>query len=299
MKPVPLISYFLRPKHPIRPAQRAAFTLVELLVVIGIIALLVGILVPVIVYARKQSYVTRTKLDIRTIEAALDAYKQDCGDIPRWPTNIGSGGVIGSQLLGRALLSPGSIAEDGADGFGFRMRPQSAASPQGKVYGPYLPPGKFQLNPSGTTDSGGYQILDRNGTPFLYLPHATTQVDVYSSTVMAFDFQNASYTSQPIYAQAPSDAALFAPGAPNASQEAYHRVQMILGDTYLNGYIVAGETPVSTTAPFLIWAAGVDGKFGFPTVTANVASSSPAQASKAYLQHCDDILNVPWAMQQQ
>jgi prepilin-type N-terminal cleavage/methylation domain-containing protein len=66
-------------------AERRAFTLIELLVVIGVIAVLVGILFPVINRAYKSSQITAMKFNFHTIADALEAYKQDFGDYPRNP----------------------------------------------------------------------------------------------------------------------------------------------------------------------------------------------------------------------
>jgi prepilin-type N-terminal cleavage/methylation domain-containing protein len=55
----------------------AAFTLVELLVVIGIIAVLLAILVPVVSNVRKQAYTTSTASRMTQISGAIQSYYMD------------------------------------------------------------------------------------------------------------------------------------------------------------------------------------------------------------------------------
>ena len=79
---------------PIRSRTQRAFTLVELLVVIGIIALLVAILLPALNKARKQAAGTQCMSNMRQILTATLMYSNEnkgylpytnWGDGPTWP----------------------------------------------------------------------------------------------------------------------------------------------------------------------------------------------------------------------
>ncbi|MHC4440785.1 MAG: type II secretion system protein, partial [Planctomycetota bacterium] len=60
--------------------MKRAFTLIELLVVTAIIALLLGILLPVISRARLQAKVVTVNAELREIGMALEAYSFDNSD---------------------------------------------------------------------------------------------------------------------------------------------------------------------------------------------------------------------------
>src|SRR3954465_2275145 len=59
-------------------AARRAFTLVELLVVIGIIALLISVLLPALNKARKASRTTACMSNLRQLAMAEIQYNMDC-----------------------------------------------------------------------------------------------------------------------------------------------------------------------------------------------------------------------------
>ncbi len=66
--------------------KRAAFTLIELLIVVAIIAILAAIAVPNFLEAQTRSKVSRCKADMRSITTALEAYYVDYNRYPNDPT---------------------------------------------------------------------------------------------------------------------------------------------------------------------------------------------------------------------
>ena len=65
-----------------RPPRRSAFTLVELLVVIGVIVTLMGLLIPAVSYAKEKAKRTKTVNLLSQIQAACSAYKNENGIYP-------------------------------------------------------------------------------------------------------------------------------------------------------------------------------------------------------------------------
>ena len=87
--------------------RRSAFTLIELLTVVGIIGLLVGILLPSLSAARTQARKAKVKAQISAIEKALEAFTNDVGDYPesaKKPDPID----VKIDPLGRTVDHPGN-----------------------------------------------------------------------------------------------------------------------------------------------------------------------------------------------
>ena len=61
---------------------RAAFTLMELLVVLAVIGLLIGLLLPALMGARERAKITRARSEVQTLQQAWLAYWNTYG---RWP----------------------------------------------------------------------------------------------------------------------------------------------------------------------------------------------------------------------
>jgi type II secretory pathway pseudopilin PulG len=103
------------------------FTLVELLVVVGVIVLLVGVLVPLVGRAYRQGNRARSTADLQAIATALEAYRQDFGDYPRLglvhrdavaPNSLNNiRRNVGAAVLGKALVGPGEQARFNTPGY--------------------------------------------------------------------------------------------------------------------------------------------------------------------------------------
>lgn len=90
--------------------KRSGLTVIEILVVVGIIAILVGLLLPAVRKVQRMAKETKQKAQFTTIELGLAAFKQDYGDYPSssWydPSVPGRTGqtYCGAQKLAEALL---------------------------------------------------------------------------------------------------------------------------------------------------------------------------------------------------
>jgi len=71
--------------------HRSAFTLIELLIVVAIIAILAAIAVPNFLEAQTRSKISRVKSDMRTINTALESYRVDSNKYPAAMEAFGPG----------------------------------------------------------------------------------------------------------------------------------------------------------------------------------------------------------------
>ena len=69
--------------HISRRSSRRAFSLIELLVVVAVIAILAGLVLQTAGYVQKRGATARAEAEIKALEAALESYKADMGDYPR------------------------------------------------------------------------------------------------------------------------------------------------------------------------------------------------------------------------
>src|SRR5437763_14282588 len=65
------------------PATTAAFTLIELIVVIAIIVILAGLILSTVGYVQKKGARSRAETEIAAMSAACESYKADNGVYPR------------------------------------------------------------------------------------------------------------------------------------------------------------------------------------------------------------------------
>jgi prepilin-type N-terminal cleavage/methylation domain-containing protein len=252
--------------------KRGGFTLVEMLAVIGIIVLLVGILLPTIMSARRNAEKNAVRMELHTIALALDAYKADFGDYPRPPNDKRKYRVLAWALIGPydttggpvdPLNSPKQIM-DGADGPGFRTVWDPTVKKGGKVWGPYLAPEKFRVAttannldfPTKPPDLR-WDILDRYGSPIEYFPrwrNYQTGMNLFGTTIPtppatpngAYDFQQQWQTDP---TQTPSGAL-----SPNP-QTAVNYLRKALGDDNLDD-VINNKESIQDTPPFLLLSRG-------------------------------------------
>lgn len=228
-------------RRPLRAIHRA-FTLIEMLVVMGIILLLIALLLPAVERAYRDSVRTTMAADLQVISQAIDNYRSTFGNYPQQLNGNG-----GAAILCWSLIAPGPATADGADGPGFRVR-----GTQGTVYGPYLSLDRFHVSAATTSAV----IYDRYDHPILYFV-AHRSISPTTSFVGAAGYYH--YTDSNTITG-------------TLTQKVF---QYRLGDSNLptNGVIDPGEVPILT--PYILWSAGPDGAYGPQTDT----STAPARTT--------------------
>lgn len=119
--------------------KKHAFTLVELLTVLAIIAMLVGLLIPSLTMIRNTAKKAKQKAQLTEIGLALTAFRNDYGDYPysdQISHDTGVADYCGAQKLAEALL--------GRDLMGFH--PKSTWSATDPTWYPPAPPGPTPAN---------------------------------------------------------------------------------------------------------------------------------------------------------
>ena len=95
-------------------ARRRAFTLVELLVVIGIIGLLIGLLLPALGKVMQRAKSTQTLGTMQEFSKACDAYFQEFGEYPAAvPDEYLYSDASGAPLNGDTALPQLTTAQPG------------------------------------------------------------------------------------------------------------------------------------------------------------------------------------------
>ena len=105
---------------PTKHLRSRAFTLVEIMIVVAIIALLAAIAVPGFLRARKRSQATKILNDLRLIDAAVDQYAIE--------TNKSSGATVGTADWTNYLKKDSILFATGQDLFGKDYGPQTVDS---------------------------------------------------------------------------------------------------------------------------------------------------------------------------
>jgi len=88
-------AWISRPRPPF-PVPRRAFTLVEVLIVIAIIAIIAAMLMPVIGAVKRQTFIHATQTQMAQLETAIERYKSAYGFYP--PSNPNTTNTLINQL---------------------------------------------------------------------------------------------------------------------------------------------------------------------------------------------------------
>ena len=261
-----------------RRQRRAAFTLIEILVVLSIIVLLIALLVPAAILAERYAYSSATQGDLAGLSQALSVYHTDFNMYPDSdlcysgqlyttpPTSVKIPQYAAYDYLAQCLTCylPGeedgypSDSTLGVDGYNGGTLSQCAGftmQPYKKVYGPYMPVNSQNITPDAAVTGNYYFSGDFPPTtgaplPILYFsattsPSGTTVFDTTPGAGVFCIGDNSTTATQSVgvptvgTALTPSNAPADV-SANNASYQQYLFLQLVGDKTGLNN--VSGGT---------------------------------------------------------
>jgi len=171
--------------------QPAAFTLLEMMLVIGIIAILAGMLFPVIIGVRAKAREKQAAAETRTILMAIKAYRQEYG---KWPaqthatqdvTYVTNNYLVIQPLLGSNLFFAGRYL-----------------NPKNKIFL------NLQVNTNNNPDDAGNYLdpwsipyvicIDQNGDNSLSLVWSNTPPMAYAANNTTIGDTNIYLTNRPV-----------------------------------------------------------------------------------------------------
>src|SRR4051812_39626491 len=112
--------------------RRGGFTLVELLVVIGIIAVLIGILIPVISRVQRGARVADTKNFLIQLTGAIERYHSD---FHAYPGPIHNNNIQDQGFVTPAYPAPQPVAAANAPGFDVTIDPKTITGSENLTLG--------------------------------------------------------------------------------------------------------------------------------------------------------------------
>lgn len=181
--------------------RAAAFTLIEILVVLSIIVLLIAILVPAAILAERYAYNSTTEGDLAALSQALTVYHSDFSMYPdsdlcysgklytTAPTSVSIPQYAAYDYLAECLTGYLPGEEDGYPASSVGVNGYSAGNisqcagftmqPYKKVYGPYMPVNSQNITPDAAATNNYYFSGDFPPTtgaplPILYFSATTT-----------------------------------------------------------------------------------------------------------------------------
>jgi len=150
--------------------RKYGVTIVELVVVLGIISILSTIAVGIYIQELRRARIAKTRAEIRNLEVAINRYQIDVGQFPPSGT--------GENLAPLVLNNPAPAAGNGYMQVALRasLNGNSQAPLDGRWIGPYI---EFQENRLGTltgspidsttSSPAEVQFLDVWGTPYRFI----------------------------------------------------------------------------------------------------------------------------------
>ncbi|AQT68525.1 type II secretion system protein G [Anaerohalosphaera lusitana] len=166
--------------------RNVGFTLVEMLVTIGIIAVVIGMLVPALSMVRDTANRVKQKAQFSTLEVGLEAFKNDFGDYP--PDVLVGGDVSGTyeytSYTGAQRLAEAIIGQDG-----FGVNTGSSFNGDMSFYGMYTDPVTDEQRPIGTRQGPYVEIENANATRLsaIYPDTALTSTSLNPATFVLSD----------------------------------------------------------------------------------------------------------------